>query len=742
MNRELDRLYELLPLVHRMRDAAQGYPLKSLLVVIAEQVGVVEQDIARLYDNWFIETCDDWVAPYIGDLVGYRPVGEARTRGLEKAVFPRREIANTLAARRRKGTLALLEQLANDGAGWPARAVEFYRLLGWTQHLDHRRPNRGRSADLRDGSALDLLGGPFDPFAHGVDVRRIASTRSRGRYNIPEVGLFAWRLKTYPVTLAPASRQHDDGRNCFTFSVLGNDTPLYNRAQPEASPTGIAEEINLPVPIRRRALEYRQPGTTRAQASADYYGALRSILVTVEWHNKDGIVAIPAEQVVAADLSKWNRQLERGQVAVDPELGRILFERRGVPKRVWVSYRYAFSADIGGGEYRRPLSQPQGALLFRVGHGEALGSITAALLAWRAAQDQDPAAKAAVIEIGDSGIYSEQLALELGAGESLQIRAGQRSQRPPGDSGGWTRPLLRLHGDEQGDPFSVRGRAGSRLVLDGLLVSGGGIKVYGPGADGDAGDVADQLCDITIRHCTLVPGWRLGCDCAPCHEDEPSLELFNCRAAVRIEHSILGKIRVSASEVESDPVSIALSDSIVDATGVELAAIEGAQGALAFAELTMRRCTVLGTIGAHAVALAENSIFMGTLQLARRQLGCVRYCYVSPGSRTPRRYHCEPDLRWAAVDEAMLQVPAVERDAEKQREAGRVRPRFNSLRYGAPAYCQLADDCAAEIGQGADDESEMGVFHDLFQPQREANLRGRLDEYTPASLDVGIIFAS
>ena len=47
-----------------------------------------------------------------------------------------------------------------------------------------------------------------------------------------------------------------------------------------------------------------------------------------------------------------------------------------------------------------------------------------------------------------------------------------------------------------------------------------------------------------------------------------------------------------------------------------------------------------------------------------------------------------------------------------------------------------------EIKRGADDESEMGVFHDLFQPQREANLRTRLDEYIPARADVGIILAS
>lgn len=43
---------------------------------------------------------------------------------------------------------------------------------------------------------------------------------------------------------------------------------------------------------------------------------------------------------------------------------------------------------------------------------------------------------------------------------------------------------------------------------------------------------------------------------------------------------------------------------------------------------------------------------------------------------------------------------------------------------------------------GADDESEIGVFHDLFQPQREANLRTRLEEYVPAEFDVNLIFST
>ncbi len=71
-----------------------------------------------------------------------------------------------------------------------------------------------------------------------------------------------------------------------------------------------------------------------------------------------------------------------------------------------------------------------------------------------------------------------------------------------------------------------------------------------------------------------------------------------------------------------------------------------------------------------------------------------------------------------------------------------MRPRFVSLRYGDPAYCQLSRWCAGEIRRGADDESEMGVFHDLYVPQREANLRARLDEYLRFGLEAGVLYAT
>jgi hypothetical protein len=194
-----------------------------------------------------------------------------------------------------------------------------------------------------------------------------------------------------------------------------------------------------------------------------------------------------------------------------------------------------------------------------------------------------------------------------------------------------------------------------------------------------------------------------------------------------------------ADEVQSDPLALHLSDSIVDATRLERMAIGASTLPLGFAVARIVRCTILGEVRVHAISLAENSIFMSHVCVGRRQVGCMRYCYVPPKSRTPRRHRCQPDGVIAAVRE---QLPPEQSAPLEAREAQRVRPRFTSIRYGVPAYCQLSCDCADEIRRGADDESELGAFHDLFLPQREANLRQRLDQFTPAGMDAGILFAN
>ena len=42
MSKAVDQVYALLPVVHRQRDEEAGEPLKALLSVISEQIGIVD----------------------------------------------------------------------------------------------------------------------------------------------------------------------------------------------------------------------------------------------------------------------------------------------------------------------------------------------------------------------------------------------------------------------------------------------------------------------------------------------------------------------------------------------------------------------------------------------------------------------------------------------------------------------------------------------------------------------------
>lgn len=744
-----DRLYDLLPAIYRMRDADAGYPLRDLLRVLATQADVLEQDIARLYDNWFIETCEDWVVPYIGDLLGYALLPEAATLdgedkscaagGLGRVLAPRADVAGTIDARRRKGTLSLLEDLLRAAAGWPARAVEFQRLLGWMQHLDHLHPARGGTVDVREPGRLQLLGweqGAFDACAHSVDLRRLGSARRRGRYNIPDVGVFTFRLRSYPVTTTPAYCVEERGPHCFSFSVLGNDTPLFQRPVAEDAPTHIAEEANLPVPLRRYRFAERGASARWDQVSDELYGEGRSVQIFApDWPAKGQGIPVPSEALIPADLSGWRYSIPRGRVAVDPERGRMMFPASSRPKRgVWVSYRYGFAADLGGGEYARVTPELDGATRYVVhaalpdrdpativwppGH---FPTLTAALDAWKQARTATPALRALVIELAESGVYEGRLDLQLDTGEAIQLRAAER-----------TRPVLRLLDvrASQPDALSVSGGAGSRLVLDGLLIVGRGIEVNGPG-DGTEAPAPEDLCELLIRHCTLVPGWALHCNCDPKRPGEPSVTLDGTRASLRVEHSILGAIAVISPERRGEPPAVRLCDSILDATGPQRIALGAPDEAVAYVDASFLRCTVIGQVQAHGIALAEDSIFASPLRVLRRQAGCVRFCFVPRGSRTPQRFHCQPDLAWTATEASL-----------RERELLRVVPSFRSERYPSPNYLRLADTCCDEIGRGASDGSAMGVYHDLFEPQREANAAARLQEYVPAGRDAGVIHAN
>jgi hypothetical protein len=247
-----------------------------------------------------------------------------------------------------------------------------------------------------------------------------------------------------------------------------------------------------------------------------------------------------------------------------------------------------------------------------------------------------------------------------------------------------------------------------------------------------------------VLHSTLVPGRGLEED-GTGRSTDPSIVVepgtasarLNARLRMEIAYSVSGPI-----ECPDHAEGIWLLDSIVDGLG---AAAIAARANAHSAPLDIERATLLGSVRAFQLDASE-TVFTGLVDTARTQAGCVRYSFVPRGSRTPRRYRCQPDLGIKlALREALAADPGLtqaEQDAIRAFVTGWMVPSFATTQYGRPAYCQLSPSCPLEIRTGAEDGSEMGAYCHLKQPQRESNLRIRLDEYLPFGLDAGLIYVT
>ena len=653
-----------------LREKASRGPLKALLMAFAREIAVLEENVDQLYDDLFIETCADWVIPYIGDLLGSEPLHRlGGERGLARA-----EVAHTVALRRRKGTAGALEQLARDLTGWGARAVEYFELLGTTQYVNHIRSANLVTPSMRDGDALERVGSAFDLVPHRLDVRRIVTRR--GRHNIPNVGIFLWRVGAHRLRQSPARRHRADATELrFRFSPLGNDTPLFTRPEAEVEITHLAEPVNVPAPISRRVLR-RDISRHQSDGRSQYYGPGKSLFLQM------GENPVLITSVVVCNLSDtptgWAQPAPPGKIAVDPELGRfVVADDVPITGPLRVTYHYGAVGDLGGGEYVAERTESPAGTLVRV-PGEVP----------RVQDALDALGGAGVVEITDSGIYEEALVVAAAAHRSIELRAAVGR-----------RPTIILPTD-----MALTGGVGSSIVLSGLLLSG---RLEVPAA-------SNELRRLRLVHSTLVPGGPLGPDGAPLAAGSPSLVVARPDVDVVIDRSIVGPLRV-------DPGSTArITDSIVDACAGENLAYVGPGGdEPAGGELSVETSTIVGAIECRRLD-ASNSLLLGRAFVTRRQEGCVLFSYLPLESSAPRRFASQPTPGPGLANH----------------------PRFTSLRYGAPAYGQLSSRTPLAVRAGADDESEMGAFHYLYQPQREANLATRLEEYLRVGLEAGIFYES
>jgi hypothetical protein len=717
-----DKLYSLLPRIYRQHDAKLGEPLEALISIIAEEVSIVENDIEDLYDNWFIETCNEWVVPYIGDLVAARIFFQTRAsthagNSAESAtVSSRAWVANTLSYRRRNGTVALLEQLAKDTTGWNAKAVEFFKLVSISQNINHLL-QKNQNVDIRNPSDLNSLGTPFEKIPHTIDIRNIKS--ESGFHNIPNIGVFVWRIQAYHVMNSPP---FDHGGGKYSFNQLGIDAPLFNHPVTETDISHLAEEINLPIIINRSILK---------ENFDLYYGIERSILIEI-----DGSM-LPASHIAVDNLADWKEPTPGKVAAIDPILGRITFPRDRTPGDIKVSYYYGFSSDIGGGFYDRREKYynsiiPSDIRVYKISKifsdPEILNSLSDAIAKW--SNDSKPSA---IFEILDSEFYEQQsINLSLPSNCILIIRS-KEGQRPvlrtlqiksPSNN---KKQHQHQHQHQQ-KLIEISGEKGSSLVFDGIWIDANlGVRVK-----------SGELGVLQFIHCTLVPN---------INNSNTSIQVQQCNndLNVTIYRSICGRIYTSShSESKFDII-----DSIVDSksdtviendTGYNRNVVNNSNTSIISAEKTeskhdksiailcfkinIQNSTIFGKVKVNSIS-ASNSIFTDIVISRRRQEGCMRFSYIPEGSITPRRYRCQPEGDTI--------------DMNKQKPSRIIYPKFTSMIYGDPTYAQLHRNVDSKISEGADNGAEMGAFNNLYQPQRIKNLKSAIDEYLRFGMEAGII---
>jgi hypothetical protein len=736
ISRNPDRLYELLPALYRIADADQGGQLRPLLALITTQADAVRDETQQLWDDFFIETCRRWVIPYIGDLVGNIPLHDldlSAAAETAQALFTdlagpdlkpsggirtRADVAKTIYYRRRKGTPAMLEELARDVTGWGAHVVEFFMLLDWNQHLEHLRLDCHGCPDLRRVDVGDRVGGPWDTTTHTVDVRPISEWD--GWYNLPNIGFFLWRLRAYRLTRITPCRIGGPTSWRRTFSPLGQDIQLYSAGQREPGESGMATELTVETPIRGAAFfedladVLSPPPPT---ASTTYYGDPRTTDASLVVFSAG--IPLPANDVECTNLANWDLfsvQPTGTTIGIDVARGRLIVPTGRDGEEITVSYYYGFSAPMGGGEYDRakwlvPSTAPP-----VLGGGTALDLAIAARTS-------------SVIEVGDDETYDMSSDITIAAGESLVIQATDGA-----------RPHLRLAG---GSITILTGGASASLTLGGLLVEGGLL-------------IEGDLDTLRILHTTLVPGRSVeqeltspttGASLVVSATDLGGA-VINTRLEVEIAFSIVGALRIP-----SHVTKLWLLDSIVD--GVLEDGGPPVPGVSDDAETSgppahIERSTLFGPSMFLKLELASESIFAGTVEVEQQQEGCVRFSFVPSGSETPQQYRCQPELEIALEKERKKALAAqsgtpLPSGWEAALEAEVVQwlvPSFETDRYGHAEFGQLRRSSPEQIRTGAEDGSEMGAFCVLKQPQREANLRIRLDEYLPVGLEAGIIYVT
>jgi hypothetical protein len=488
-----ERLWNLLPEVYRASDSdtlGGTGPLRELIKRLGAQIAVSRRTIDRTLEDQSIESCDDWLIPYQGDLLATNLVAGLDSRG------QRLDVAKTIYYRRRKGTLAILEEIAADITGWNARVVEFFRRLTRARHQFDPAIGEDRNAAVIEGLLGALSGTPiggfadlrnvdaaaslrnddfavflsdadaakfndtadsgvvraaFDEFSHTADFRR--GRTALGWHNISKLGIFLYRLRSYRVEAAtPVQSIKCPGQ--YTFDPTGRENALFAIGRNDHSQYGDAwvtpDEWMLPTPISDPLL--------KAELAHLYPTSLALLSISGPANNRVTDVVDPANALLY------------------PERGRFtLLNALPAGDDLCTTYTYGFSSEIGAGPFDRRV------------HSEAL---------------PDAPAPEVIVSGGGTGFQTALQALQptgtVTLKDSLTYTAVANVKNISNvllRASNSVRPVART---DAANPWVLQGAGGDAAVtLEGLFLSGPDLVLQG------------KFNTVTLLCCTLDPGEEL-----------------------------------------------------------------------------------------------------------------------------------------------------------------------------------------------------------------------------------------
>jgi hypothetical protein len=770
-------LFDRLPEIYRTRDAEQSpaYPLRAYLGAIEEAFGALHDDIGRLYDNLFIDTCEDWVVPYLGDLLGTTHLkGEPRTL--------RADVADTIALRRRKGTLGAIERLAADLTGWACRGVELRENLGWCQHLNHQRPDagglppwsgdrvtrfmvpRGGTAPLRDPATLALLGTPFDPFAYSADVK--PAVDDVRHVNLPNLAVFLWRLAAWQwPALRPLVKGASDlgaqpaplARYAIRLDLHPLDRPvrLFNIGRPAGIDPGasgisgtsgvqggvvapLTQADAVPGPmLDARITTGAQSGQPEAYVHIDFFDDGTAPPTGLDVANVGLNLFLPqsAQAAFAAtawrfrgdNLCAWETGLRQpvadGEIVIDPDIGRLLIgvgteaQRdalvTGTAANLYASFTYASAGPVGASPVVHGPFERSGVALREASTLPDGTSLQVQM------DNLDAATQPVVIELQDSGVHTLDIGALAGTavdgGVSVRLAHSLTVRAADGH-----RPVVLL-----ARPLGFRPVDAANTTLDTPAVRLEGLHLAPSAGFAAGGALIDRaaLARLEIIGCTLDPGGHALRDGtrAPM---TPALHLENGygftqatdRDAFVPTPDIVVQRSVLGAMAVDDRYRLDLADSIVDAG---LGASDAPNGSFA-----------IGAATDPANAWAAPLQFQGLTAF-----GAVRTSAVGgAGGLFSQRFEVLDDqhgcIRWSWFSGDADRLPP----NHFCLHAPQARLAFTAERFGDPGYAQLARGSDARIRTRGPDDDAMGAFGFLLEAHKWTNLQVRLREFMPVGV--------